>query len=116
MIKNNELAQFIKDVQFKFENWGEIRGCLFKQLTDGITQDLYLVFTSEDNSLICKIAYNDDYLQSDYDFDWHLPTDTDGDVVDTEETHCEEDDANELAERVLDRAYTITHDIPAFAE
>ena len=35
-------------------------------------------------TLCCKVAYNCDDLQCDYDYDWYMPCDKDGNVYDTE--------------------------------
>ena len=44
-----------------------------------------LVFTiNEDNEIVGKFAYNDSLLQCDYDFDWLMPLNKNGDVIDTE--------------------------------
>ena len=44
-----------------------------------------LVFTiNEDNEIVGKFAYNDSLLQCDYNFDWLMPLDKNGDVIDTE--------------------------------
>lgn len=46
----------------------------------GYTQE----YNGKTYTLMGKIAYNCDDLQCDYDWDWYMPTDKDGNVFDTE--------------------------------
>ena len=46
----------------------------------GYTQE----YNGKTYTLMGKIAYNCDDLQCDYDCDWYMPTDKDGNVFDTE--------------------------------
>lgn len=70
-----KLKEFIKQV---FDT-GEFDGCYYGELGRG----LYLVFAYDYNNkdLDAKIAYNSDDLQSDYEFDWYEPQNTEGDYI-----------------------------------
>jgi len=48
----------------------------------------YNDYGQENYGLDFKIAYNCDDLQCNYDSDWMMPTDINGDVIDTEITYC----------------------------
>jgi hypothetical protein len=63
----------------------------FKDLM--VDSNLYLVATwnEDEGRVLCKIAYNCDDLQCDYDIDWYMPRHKDdGDVWDTETSLKEE--------------------------
>lgn len=117
MLKNVAVAEFIKKVQFDMEYVVNTGGCEFIKLTDGKREDLYLVLAYDsENGLLGKIAYNVDDLQCDYDTDWEMPCDLVGDVIDTEMSHCEEDDPWELADRVLNITYELINTLDDFRE
>lgn len=74
---DQETIDFIKEMGSK----EYIDGCAYKYLDD----NLAIVFgMNSDDLLAVKIAYNCDDLQCDYDIDWLMPIDSDGDVIDTE--------------------------------
>lgn len=52
-----------------------------------------------------KIAINVDDLQSDYDFDWFMPSYEDGEVWDTNEDIDNDFDSNKLADEIIDEFY-----------
>lgn len=82
--------------QKEIERWlvDAIRACredhdvtCFKDLM--VDSNLYLVasWNEDEGRVLCKIAYNCDDLQCDYDIDWLMPSyKDDGDVWDTELT------------------------------
>ena len=117
MIKNIPLAAFIEATQFDMENLVLQGGCEFIKLTEGVNDDLYLVFTYKDEQgLVCKIAHNIDCLCYDYDIDWEMPVDSSGNVWDTEITDCAGDDPWDLADQILNITYEITHTLSEFTE
>lgn len=74
---NQETIDFIKEMGSK----EYIEGCAYKYLDN----NLAIVFGMNSDDLLCvKIAYNCDDLQCDYDIDWLMPVDSEGDVIDTE--------------------------------
>lgn len=66
-MNKKELREFIQKVlETKY-----FEGCWYNELG----HNLFLVFSkNENNDLDCKVAYNSDDLQCDYDFDWFIPT------------------------------------------
>lgn len=117
MIKNIPLGAFIQAIQFDMEDLVLQGGCKFIRLTEGMNDDLYLVFAYKDEQgLVCKIARNIDSLQYDYDIDWEMPIDSDGNIWDTEIVDCAGDDPWDLVNQVLNTTYEITHLLVDFAE
>ena len=95
MITKENLAKFIKGAikEAPFD------GCMYVDLdcTDEDSRELYLVFASDgEGNASCKVAYNCDDLQCDYDWDWIKP----------DEIDCEYDDCqawpDSLAEEVAE--------------
>lgn len=77
-VSKDKIVSFIKDAADYFKDNTE--GCYYTDLT----KDLYLVVgysSSDDEGPVMKIAYNSDDLQSDYDWDWYMPTYEDGEVA-----------------------------------
>lgn len=119
MINKKDLIRFIEDVQQEFNEFNVIEGCIYKRLTIGQEEDLYLVFAGhgcEEDGLICKIAYNTDDLQYDYDVDWYMPAIDEYSVVDTSQLNCDQLSAQELANRVLDDINYIINNIEKYKE
>lgn len=83
-MKITDLTQFIREA-YKGLSKG-FEGCIYRELGSG----LYLVaaLIKEDDKYVpaAKIAYNSDSLQSDYDYDWYMPSYKDGEVAYTEIT------------------------------
>lgn len=75
MITKKDLADFMKEACSE----APFDGCKFTDLgcADNDSNELYLVFAYEDEKLWCKIAYNCDDLQCDYDWDWLKPENLD---------------------------------------
>ncbi len=101
--RRDELKKFIKEVQ----KAAAFDGCWCRKLSEENEtkgeKALYLVFAhDEEAGLIGKVAYNCDDLQCDYDWDWMMPTDEDGNVFGWEGAHCEKMNAEEIADDVLE--------------
>lgn len=110
MIKKEELIRFTEDVQIEFNEFKEVEGCRYLRVSRGQEEDLYLVFTSDSDGLTCKVAYNTDDLQCDFDYDWYMPILDEYSVVDTMQVNCELLSARELANRVLaDVDFVVSH-------
>ena len=72
MIAKEDLAKFIKEAIKE----GPFDGCMYVDLgcEDEDSNELYLVFACDgEGDVLCKIAYNCDDLQCDYDWDWAKP-------------------------------------------
>lgn len=95
MITKKELTKFIKEAikEAPFEGTKYID----LDCTDAESRELYLVFACEkeenETKLWCKIAYNCDDLQCDYDWDWYMP----------EEIYYECDDCLSWTDKAIDR-------------
>lgn len=84
MITKEDLAKFIKEAIKE----GQFDGCMYVDLDceDKDSNELYLVFACDrEGGILCKIAYNCDDLQCDYDWDWAKPEE-----LDYECDHCDE--------------------------
>ena len=84
MITKEDLAKFIKEAIKE----GPFDGCVYVDLDceDKDSNELYLVFACDrEGGILCKIAYNCDDLQCDYDWDWAKPKE-----LDYECDHCDE--------------------------
>lgn len=74
---DKKIKDFIREVGSE----DSIEGCAYKYIDD----ELAVVFGMSDDGFLCaKIAANWDDLQCDYDYDWAMPMNLDGDVIDTE--------------------------------
>ncbi len=73
----SEVQEFLKDATKYFKDAEE--GCYYTP----VTSDLYLVagYPSDEDRPYVKIAFNDSSLQSDYEFDWNMPTYSDGEIA-----------------------------------
>lgn len=63
------------------------------------------VFTDKDGTkygIGTKVAVNVDDLQSDYDFDWYMPSDSTGEVYDTEFNYADGDTAEDIVDAALE--------------
>ncbi len=102
MISESILSKEIKKVQ---ETLVEEDGCYFIRLTgeeDSVEKDLYLVFCANNkNDLSCKIAYNTDDLQEDYNFDWFGLTNKEGTLISLDIKDCRKFDFIDLASCVV---------------
>lgn len=85
---DSNLRSFIADL-YDQANFGDVfEGTKYCEITDLPEYEefgsFYLVAAWNENKTVdCKIAYNCDALQCDYDFDWYMPV-IDGEVYDTE--------------------------------
>ena len=91
-------SKMFKDAIKAFDDDNDINGVVYypvKRLDDG--RDLCIVFGYVDGytdgdedyqrdgyTLCCKLAINIDDLQCDYDIDWWMPWDKDGNIYDTD--------------------------------
>lgn len=105
IINQRDLSNFIKQVQGSYCG-GSLDGCCYIKLTDSTTPKylpLCLVFAgSNEDGLVCKIAYNSDDLQCDYDWDWSEPLDLATDnYIGFNDAHCEDAQADQLAGTIL---------------
>lgn len=105
IINQRDLTNFIDRVQ-GIHHYNGLDGCWYIKLTDSSTPKylpLCLVFAdSDEDGLVCKIAYNSDDLQCDYDWDWTEPFDLEtGDYIGFDDVHCEDAHANQLADTIL---------------
>lgn len=111
---DNKLVKFMKDAYADLTNKGE--GTWYHKLGNNLyyvmaasgdpdnydAEDVKLFATSEDGYIIMgKIAVNIDDLQSDYDFDWFMPYEEDGDVWDTESEFYKEEDFSKKASQIM---------------
>ena len=72
MIAKEDLSKFIKEAIKE----GPFDGCMYVDLdcADRDSHELYLVFACDgEGNALCKVAYNCDDLQCDYDWDWDKP-------------------------------------------
>lgn len=97
----NELKKFIEEVLKDNRNFD---GCRYHYLDD--TYALVFAWTDvyglgQGESLCCKIAYNCDDLQCDYDWDWYMPIDKDNDVVITEIIDCQDSSVDVLHSEIM---------------
>ena len=115
MINKKDLIMFIDGVQQEFNEFGELNGCTYQRVSRGQEEDLYLVFVSDDG-LFCKVAYNTNDLQCDFDSDWYMPMIDEYSIVDTIHEDCELLSAQELANRVLDDLDYIINNIEKYKE
>lgn len=103
MISKSILTEEIKKVQ---ENLVKEDGCYFIRLTTGegtLEKDLYLVFCADSkNHLGCKIAYNTDDLQEDYNFNWFGLINKEGSLISLDIEDCRGLDCLDLASCVFD--------------
>lgn len=66
------------------------------------TEDLENFATDEEGWVICgKIAVNVDDLQSDYEFDWYMPFEREGETWNTEREFYNDEDYNSVAQDVI---------------
>lgn len=99
---DQETIDFIKEIGSK----EYIDGCAYKYLDN----NLAIVFgmnsggllSLSDGLLSAKIAYNCDDLQCDYDIDWLMPVNSDGDVIDTEFVFYRDQNLNDELEAAID--------------
>ena len=111
---DNKLVKFIKETYADLTNKGE--GTWYHKLGNNLyyvmaaagdpnnydAGDVELFATSKDGYIIMgKIAVNIDDLQSDYDFDWFMPYEEDGDVWDTESEFYKEEDFSKRAAEIM---------------
>lgn len=104
-ISQRDLTNFIDQAQSDYYHQA-LDGCMYIKLTDELTPKylpLCLVFAdSDENGLVCKIAYNSDDLQCDYDWDWTEPMNlATGDYIDFDDVHCENAQPDQLASTIL---------------
>lgn len=65
-------------------------------------EDLKILALSKDGWVICgKIAVNIDDMQSDYELDWYMPYEKDGEVWDTERDFYKNDDYTKVAQDII---------------
>ena len=130
-INKNEVKKFIEEVKKEYgKGEGKFDGCWYCKLRDANavgsrgenknrekSDELYLVFACDEDEgeaeeggrgkgcgLVCKIAYNCDDLQCDYEWDWASPVTKDGDVISWDMIHCEDIEAGKLTEEVIEAA------------
>ncbi len=128
-INKEELKKFVGKVQTSYgRGKGSFDGCWYCKLHDANdvgsrgenrekSDELYLVFACDEDEgeeegkergegcgLVCKIAYNCDDLQCDYEWDWASPVTEDGDVISWDMIHCEDIEAGKLTEEVIEAA------------
>ena len=111
---DNKLVKFMKDAYADLTNKGE--GTWYHKLGNNLyyvmaaagdpnnydAEDVELFATSKDGYIVLgKIAVNIDDLQSDYDFDWFMPYEEDGDAWDTESEFYKEEDFLKRASEIM---------------
>lgn len=111
---DNKLVKFMKDAYADLTNKGE--GTWYHKLGNNLyyvmaaagdpsnydAEDVELFATSKDGYIVLgKIAVNIDDLQSDYDFDWFMPYEEDGDVWNTESEFYKEEDFSKRAAEIM---------------
>lgn len=113
LIKKEELTQFIEQVKQAYED-KVLSGCAYIKLTDTNKLNklpLYLVFSDAcdtGESLVCKIAYNCDDQQCNYDYDWEILADPKTSEPLTQELiDCDSLSVNYITEIVLNELHSI---------
>lgn len=97
---DQETIDFIKEMGSK----EYIDGCAYKYLDN----NLAIVFgMNSDDLLAVKIAYNCDDLQYDYDIDWLMPVNSEGDVIDTEFVFYRDQKLEDELEAAIETLYFI---------
>lgn len=111
---DNGLVKFMKDAYADLTDKGE--GTWYHKLGNNLyyvmaaagdpnnydAEDVKLFATSKDGYIVLgKIAVNIDDLQSDYDFDWFMPYEEDGDAWDTESEFYKEEDFSKRASEIM---------------
>lgn len=126
-INKNKVKKFVEEVKKEYgKGEGKFDGCWYCKL--GVanaagsrgknenrekSDELYLVFACDVDEtetekggdgcgLVCKIAYNCDDLQCDYEWDWASPVTEDGDVIGWDMIHCEDIEAEKLTEEITE--------------
>lgn len=95
---DQETIDFIKEMGSK----EYIDGCAYKYLDN----NLAIVFgMNSDDLLAVKISYNCDDLQCDYDIDWLMPVNSEGDVIDTEFVFYRDQKLEDELEAAIDTLY-----------
>ena len=108
MITQKEIENWLADVLGACEEDHDVT--CFKSLEAG--SDLHLVasWDEDEGGVKCKIAYNCDDLQCDYDCDWYMPSHKDGDVWYAELT-LKEDGAKSAARYFREEAKAMAEQI-----
>lgn len=109
------IKNFLKESYINLINGFE--GCHFLELDEGLFVVAANVEVDKDDyKPTCKIAYNCDDLQSDYEYDWSMPEYEDGEVAFIEfELNFEKDDIKLDAEYLYNEAKAVIKEMKSGA-
>ena len=110
----DELAKFLEEAVEDLKNGGTgtwssylgndlycVVGCNNADAYDEEDLDKFATDTDKNYVICTKIAVNCDDLQSDYDVDWNMPYEDNGNVYDSEVTISKDEDFTSLAQTIL---------------